>query len=163
MWISFMIVGSIAAIAGWLIPKRIRHPIRLPLSAVLIMIIAATGFFLFAGPTTLGPKHWWQISPWPETCLYIIMIFGTAARWITKSIEDRRVRLVQWRKAGSIGRQPKIEFDKWELLYPLLISIITFGVLLSQIKNHELTIENVIISFQTGFFWQTLIDTLRGS
>jgi hypothetical protein len=85
------------------------------------------------------------------------MLLGMAARYVTKAIEERRDKLAKWREGGSTGNRPGLDFDKWEFTYPLLISAITFGTVLSQEKDSGLSVANALLSFQTGFFWQTLL------
>jgi len=89
--------------------------------------------------------------------LFVSMLIGMAVRYFTKAIEERRDKLIKWRTSGSGGKRPTLEIDKGEFAYPLLLSAITFGALLSQLKSDQVTLENVLLSFQTGFFWQTLL------
>ena len=50
-----------------------------------------------------------------------------------------------------------MEWDRWEFVYPLLVSVITFGALLGQLEDTVANLPNLILSFQTGFFWQTIL------
>jgi hypothetical protein len=65
--------------------------------------------------------------------------------------------VVKWKDAGRQGNSPGLEFDMWEFAYPMLLSAITFSSLLPQLKGDGLTLENTLLGFQTGFFWQTLL------
>ena len=47
-------------------------------------------------------------------------------------------------------KKPSIEFDAWEFSYPLFVSVITFGTLLSQLEGNVLNVANIVLSFQTG-------------
>jgi hypothetical protein len=85
------------------------------------------------------------------------MLVGMAIRYVTKAIEERRERIAAWKESGKLGGAPGLEFDRWEFVYPMLLSAITFGSLLPQIKSDELTLETTLLAFQTGFFWQTLL------
>lgn len=157
MWASFIVIGIFAAACAWLIQRGEPRYSKLALSLFIVIAVAGGGFYFLSGPATLGPEHWWEISPWREMTLFVSLLLGMAIRYLTKAIEERREKLAEWRAAGSSGNRPGIEVDKWEFAYPLLVSAITFGTLLSQIKNNQLTMENVLLSFQTGFFWQTLL------
>lgn len=59
------------------------------------------------------------------------------------------------------------EFDIWDFSLPLLVSVITFGSLLSQIENEALTLDNTIISFSSWFFLadyleKTIVSACKG-
>jgi hypothetical protein len=47
--------------------------------------------------------------------------------------------------------------DPWDFSRPFLVSVATFGGLLSQIGDRRLDWATLALSFQTGFFWQTLL------
>ena len=58
---------------------------------------------------------------------------------------------------------PGISIDAWDLVYPLLFSVMTFGTLMVQIGAEEMSTANVTVAFQTGFFWQTIISSVANS
>jgi hypothetical protein len=158
MWLNFIIAGIAAAAVSWLaFRSRVPRRARLPLAAIAAAAVAGIAFYVFRGPQTLGDEAWWQKTPGFEITLFAVMLLGMVVRYITKAIEDRRQTVAEWKKAGGEGKRPGLELDKWEFAYPLLISAITFGALLSQIKAEQPAIENLLLAFQTGFFWQTLL------
>lgn len=157
MSVPFIVVTVCAAACAWLAQKRGPQGRRFALSVVVLIAVAAAGFYFFAGPRTLGTERWWQESPWREIALFVSMLTGMSVRYVTNAIEERRARLVKWKDNGSMGARPGLDIDKWEFAYPLLVSALTFGTLLSQTKSDSLTLQTVLLSFQTGFFWQTLL------
>ena len=108
----------------------------------------------------LSEKKWYDQSPALEALLFTLMVVGMVASYLAKQIESRRALITKLRAAGD-NTMPPIEFDLWEFSYPLLISVITFGVVLDRIQGSNLTLNSVIISFETGFFWQTIISSRK--
>jgi hypothetical protein len=149
---TFLLIGSTCAgilsvfVSGlhWLI----KTVVMLCLSVVL-----AVSVFIFIEPATLGASQWFQQSPWWELLLFLVMLAGMMCRYITAAIEERRDRL----RTSTNKRRVRIRFDPWEFSYPLFVSVITFGGVLSAISAKEVSLQNVILSFQTGFFWQTIL------
>ena len=85
------------------------------------------------------------------------MLLGMAARYFSYLIEQRRDEIQRLRAQNADSRGVKIRFDIWEFSYPLFFSVVTFGSLLTQVGDNGFTVANTVLSFQTGFFWQTLI------
>jgi hypothetical protein len=107
--------------------------------------------------TTLGHEQaWYMHSPGRDVVLFVTTVTGMFCRFLSKAIEDRREKVAALREAGKARRRPGIELDRWEIVYPLLFSVITFGAVLTHVKAPGLTFENVLLAFETGFIWQTV-------
>jgi hypothetical protein len=156
----FLAVGLLTTLAVWTIQRqRVNLALRVVLVAPLLFI-GAFIVFLLMPPVTLGTApSWYDKQPWKEVILFITMTLGMSARYMTKAIEARRERIEILRKEGRPHKKTRLEFDAWEFSYPMFVSVVTFGALLSQIGTSALTITNLILAFQTGFFWQTLLAT----
>jgi len=87
----------------------------------------------------------------------MFMVLGMMVRYFAYAIEQRRDRIAELRRTSQADPQVRLQFDLWEFSYPLLFSVVTFGGLLGQVKDGDLTVANVMLSFQSGFFWQTLL------
>jgi hypothetical protein len=123
-------------------------------AAIVIVFSAGTG------PVWLGSQQkWYEHSPYLELLFFALMLAGMSARYITKAIESRRDKIAELQKQGGRFKKPRLEFDMWEFSYPLFISVVTYGALLTQLKDHTLSAGNAILSFQNGFFWQTILAT----
>lgn len=157
-WIGFIVSGLLAALAIWIAQRtRLNAFVRL-LCVALILGVLGIGLYLQQAPGTLGgPTPWYEWDSVRDAEFFLLMLLGVACRYVTRAIEIRRDKIAALEKAGGVLKKPPLEFDLWEFSYPLFISVITFGVLLSQINTHEITIANSVLSFQTGFFWQTLL------
>jgi hypothetical protein len=157
MMFFFILFGILFTALVWTIQRQsLRWPLRLPICIIILFSCILTIYF-YIPEKTLGDLFWYDQRPYNEIILFVMMLFGMAARYITKSIEQRRKEIVKLKKSGRKFDKPGLEFDMWEFSYPLFISVITFGTLLPQIDNTRLTLTNAILGFQTGFFWQTLL------
>src|ERR1700730_11649564 len=101
-------------------------------------------------PLKLGREEWFDRSPFRELILFVLMILGMAARVVSLAIEHQR---------GHDDVAAKPVMSGWDLVYALLFALPAFGALLSQIAAESLTVANVVLSFQTGFLWQTIFKT----
>jgi hypothetical protein len=166
MWLSFGIVGLTAcALAALFATLRWGGSTPRWILTVTLLIAAALllAFTLVRPGMTLDePPAWYDRSPQREIILFVLMLAGMAARFVTRAIEERRARIKEAASAGKRGRVA-IHFDGWELVYPMMVSVVTFGVLLAQIGSEHLTVANAVIGFQTGFFWQTILNRSEGN
>ena len=156
MWASFLILGLFLSGILLAIQRRrwrwwIRAPLALVAGVALTLYVART-------PVLLSDSAWYDRSPFKEMSLFLTMILGMACRYVTSAIEERRERIKKLREAGKLFRKPRLEFDAWEFSYPLFVSVVTFGFLLKQVGSDQLSTLNLILSFQNGFFWQTLLQ-----
>lgn len=161
MYIEMGIAAVVLMIAWALIRSR---QFRAPrIATVLLAILAVVVLFLlavFAPGTTLGGPDDGIPSPYREILLFLAMLAGMAARFFTRAIENRRERIATARAAGQT-RRIKIEFDIWEFVYPMITSVMTYGLLLQQIPEGRLSVATFVLAFQNGFFWQTLIGQIE--
>jgi hypothetical protein len=133
---------------------------RIPtLLRILLGIFGGTLFVsaYFLSPATLGSDIWYDRDPWKEVITFAVMILGMVCRTLSQAIEQRRVLTVADKSSHPIG------IDKWDMIYPFLVSFITFGGLLSQIREQTMGLTMLVFAFQNGFFWQTLIGRLEST
>lgn len=159
MWVPFLTYGLVLALMIWIVQRKTINLIFRILIPMVIFLILFLVFYLFK-PVFLGDEVWYNQTPYIETIFFFLMLFGMASRYLTKSIEDRREKILRSKEKNKSIQEIqaiKLEFDLWEFSYPFFFSVITFGLLLKQIDIAEITTSNVILSFQTGFFWQTVL------
>lgn len=157
MWQIFVAIGLAVPCIVWVLRRcNWTWLVRVPMLVALI-VVTGGGIFLFLDPVFLSNVQWYNRGIVRELLLFLSMVFGMSARYITQQIEARRSRLVEIRKSDPNAVAPKLDFDVWEFSYPLFVSVITFGGLLAQLGDAGLSTANTIMSFQTGFFWQTLL------
>ncbi|MCI5148331.1 MAG: hypothetical protein D3916_02860 [Candidatus Electrothrix sp. MAN1_4] len=129
------------------------------LTFLFISILAILLSYIIPSKTFLGSESWYNISPYREIIYFIIMILGMSARYITNAIEVRREKIIKLKKSSKYNKKSKVklDLDVYEFSYPFFFSIITFGMLLKQIEAETITVSSVVLSFQNGFFWQTVL------
>jgi hypothetical protein len=161
---QFVVYGVLLTAASFVIQRTLRSAKQRKYRNVvlwglgLIGIAGISGVFAFinAPPGTLGKGVSFQELPIAEGLLFVTMLFGMVASYLTKQIEQRRNRIEEKRKRADTSSTP-LEFDIWEFTYPMLVSVITFGIILQSIGEKAVDLPSVILSFQTGFFWQTVL------
>jgi len=153
----FILIGIQFALIVGIVQKKLKLHIKISITLLLILSIFFI-IFLNTQPVKLGENSWYNKTPAKELILFLIMLLGIIARYFTKLIEERREKISELKKNGASFEKPKLEFDLYEFMYPIFISVITFGSLMSQIEIKTLVLSNIILSFQTGFFWQTLLS-----
>jgi hypothetical protein len=128
--------------------------------AILAGVLAA---YISARDTSyLGEESWYDASPWREIIFLLLMLIGMASRYFTHAIEQRREEVKRLKAEGQDASKVRLQFDVWEFSYPLFFAVVTFGGLLGQIQDGGVTLTHLVLSFQTGFFWQTLIKKPAG-
>jgi hypothetical protein len=127
-----------------------------------ILVLFAFVYFDSVSAELGPPLPWYDNTPVREIILFVVMLLGTVARYITKAIEERRTKILALRETGKPFEKPGLEWDTWEFSYPLFVSIVTFGALLSQVKEPSLSLASIVLGFQTGFFWQTILASYPG-
>ncbi|HTQ78461.1 MAG TPA: hypothetical protein VMM92_00580 [Thermoanaerobaculia bacterium] len=156
--LSFFLIG--AALGLLLISVEIAPRHRwLAAGLVFFVLVASTIVAVAKGQTQfLGNESepWYNTSPWKELVLLFLTLLGMAARSLDEAIAERHRQIEQLQKDGK-RRKPRLRIDPWEFSRPFLVSVATFGGLLSQIGTEHLTIVSLTLAFQTGFFWQTLL------
>jgi len=90
---------------------------------------------------------------WKETAwLFATMIVGMMSKYLWDLIENRRLKL----KSNTASPQKiPLDFDFWDFIQPLLVSGIVFSGVAGSHPKLELT--TILLSFQNGFFWQTIL------
>jgi hypothetical protein len=150
-WFSFVVIGLV--LTGFLsiiTRRRLSRTVRIV--TIIGMAAAVYGLTAIEHPLHLGEEiAWYQISPYREIVLFVFMVLGMLARVLSAAIEERRSQVRQGNAA------PALRLDIWESAYPLLFSVMTFGALLTQVGESKLTVAVIVLAFQTGFFWQTII------
>lgn len=158
MYIYLLLYGTCFSILIWVIQhKKSNKFIRL--TFLFISILAILLSYIIPSKTFLGSESWYNISPYREIIYFIIMILGMSARYITNAIEVRREKIIKLKKSSKYNKKSKVklDLDVYEFSYPFFFSIITFGMLLKQIEAETITVSSVVLSFQNGFFWQTVL------
>lgn len=158
MSLEFWLIGASICLAVFFAERR-RWPRarRAVLAGLAILIgLVVVWYSAVSQGKFLGPERWYSSSPYREIIFFLLMMLGMAARYLTGVIEERRERIRSLVHEGRDVSNIKPRFDAWEFVYPMLFSVVTYGGLITQIGD-GLTTANVVLCFQTGFFWQTVL------
>lgn len=155
--LNFVILGLPLALLFWVWRRpQLGKWLSIGAAAAALLLVAGIAYFL-SPPPRLGPDDWFEQSPWKEGLLLLAMLVGMAARSLDQVIELRSQEIAQLRAAGKPRRKPKLRLDPWDFSRPFLVALPTFGGLLGQISDQLLGWALVVLAFQTGFFWQTVL------
>ncbi|MHC2289880.1 hypothetical protein [Bradyrhizobium barranii] len=149
--ISFLMVCAVGLLA---VTVANQLPIKWFWKALVALILTASlvlPTYLFFRAPTLGDQDSWattvRSTPFREFILFGLLLVGMVARVVSVAIEKR----------GDEQKNKGLDIDRWQFIYPMLFAIPTFAGLLSQIKTPELSLTDIVLAFQTGFFWQTIL------
>jgi len=81
--------------------------------------------------------------PWQDIGMFFAMLVGMASKYLFDIIGEKKKR--------------RITFNKWQFLKPFLVSPIIFGTILTQVPEKMPVFTLLILSYQNGFFWHTLL------
>lgn len=157
--IELVLGGALISALIWSARRATAKPRFVLIVAITLLLIVCWGYIIHPAVDTLGPDNaWYNTSPMRELIVFGLMIAGMVARYFHQAIDRRREKIAALKLAGDDSAIPGIDFDFWEFSYPFFVSVITYGALLSQIGDASLTISTTTLSFQFGFFWQTLLS-----
>ena len=142
-----------------------RHNVTVSMTVVLCIIAISAGAVASAlasallrpwTPAHLGPsERLVDEIQWPYVWAFVSMLVGMASSYFNRLISERRAKIDELRKRGEPAK-PGIDFDVWDFVQPFFVSLITFGVVIGK-TNDIVNWTNILVGFQTGFFWQTIL------
>lgn len=157
---TYIGIGVIISLGLFVIQSH-RESYTAVFSAIIISVIAITiALILLPVRKSLGVEIWYQKEPYCWVLVYFVMLLGMFFSVLTKAIDDRKIKLAKCVKDED-KKNIKLYIDYFDILYPFLISFLTFGSLYSQLENKQIALTSFILSFQTGFFWETVINTIK--
>ncbi|TBG75765.1 hypothetical protein ELG69_27255 (plasmid) [Rhizobium leguminosarum] len=162
--IVFAVISILSALTIWctvifvtsLKAARTAAIVKNGLLALLTAALLVSAGVIIAPPLMLSDDPWYAEHPWVEVWLFLAMSCGMLASYFKIQIEERRAIAAAKALRGDVTYTP-LRIDKWDMLYPFLVSVITFGAVLQATGKDTLDVTQLIVSFQTGFFWQTVL------
>jgi hypothetical protein len=151
--VLYFIFGISLALLILAATKRIAKTwkVLLVLAAAAISVV---GWATWPDQRFLSTDAWHDTTPLREAVLFALMLAGMAARTLSVAIEQRRVAA----STSADGSPPPVRLEAWDFLYPFLVSFITFGAVIEFVGAEPLKIPQLILAFQNGFFWQTVVN-----
>lgn len=162
-WLLLSIACCLLAICTHVAAKtksvQINRALRFLLEGGLILLAILLFFVaLSSARKYLSDDSWYDVSPAREIILFAFMGLGMLARMLSLAIEDRSARRAKMKLNQEV---PNIHLDGWDLLYPFLSSSICFGALVETVESMTMSIAVLVLAFQNGFFWQTVLGAIR--
>jgi len=131
----------------------------------VVVAVSLASFILFLSSNHVlfrSGSEWWQSSRWRNLVLFVLMLAGMTFRVLWDALDDYRARRASAAGQNTTGLlRPK--FDRWDFLYPALVSLIVFQSVLWVAKSQDLSWELSMTSFQNGFFWNALLNRSRAN
>lgn len=149
----FLFIAVLAGAALGLVRSHISTVVKMILLTMLALVAVVLVYWT-SPQRHLGVFAWYQQTPWREGILFSLMLAGMTSRVLAVAIETRRRRIHH--NANGANR---LGVDIWDLFYPLLFSAMTFGVVLANVGDRVLDWSTVILAYQNGFFWQTILKS----
>jgi hypothetical protein len=144
--IFFLLLSLTTRLKGW---RRIITVVALIAMVFMLLILWHDDVIL------RGSRSWWRTSPFKEILLFAAMVGGMSAKYLWDLIEVRRSKMKTLK-----GQNVPLGFDGWDFFQPLLVAGIVFSGVLATLK--EMDAPTVLLSFQNGFFWQTVLKRKVG-
>ena len=142
-YIILSIIGLIAILCVrtiWKKSAQISFILSMLLVGLVGFIILETN--LLRGNGTIDKGAALSDIPWFEISLYFVMLLGMAAKYCY----------------DAIGEGSNLNFQKWQLFKPMLVSPMVFGAIYGNMGDQTPRLLLLIFSFQNGFFWKTVLD-----
>ena len=156
---------TLAIIAAWIgLSRRARSRLeRRAVRLALALVPALLAIFLLlvalsSADRFMSADSWFERSPAREIILFAVMGLGMVARMLSLAIEERSAKRAE---LGADQRPPPLRIDHWDILYPFLSSAVCFGVLAESVSAMAISLPVILLAFQNGFFWQTILGGIR--
>jgi hypothetical protein len=173
-FVAVSLVGALVAFLVLVVQKKVHGTVRLKradtqaftvdyLPIVIVAIVVGTVSVAFTtllpqlfAPQILGPgKGWLDQIQWSYVIAFTSMLVGMTASYFNRLINERRAKIDELQKKGDPSRLD-LNFDLWDFVQPLFVSVLTFGAIVARVNSSEF-FTNVLLGFETGFFWQTIL------
>lgn len=129
---------------------------KIALLLLLLFFSIATFWVLETKIPVRSPdQSWYEITPWKQIVLVISTLFGMISNYLLEYFQAR----IDTKKSGG-KRMPKFIWEKIAL--PFIVAILVFGYFWEQHGKEPINVRIMLISFQNGFFWQTVLEKLKG-
>jgi len=124
---------------------------------LLLAVLVSIAFLIWAGPPVRSPdQSWYEIAPWRQILLITTTLFGMVSNYLLEYFQAR----IKAKESKGKVKMPKFVWEKIAL--PFIIAILVFGYFWEQHGKEPMNFAIMLISFQNGFFWQTVLEKVKG-
>jgi len=152
----FIGISLVFLLVVFIITRKMHWALRILL--ILLLVILSVFVFTIFGitPPVRGEgEAWYQITPWKHIILFIVMLVGMITNYLFELLQAR----IKAKESEGKLQPPKFIWEK--LVLPLIIAGILFGYFWGQHSNEPMGMAVIFISYQNGFFWQTILEKIK--
>ena len=157
----FIVIGIFVAVTLAVLSFQ-KLPLSVRLTCAGLILIAGLYISNLMSQRFLSGGPFYDSEPWRSVILYLLMLLGMAASVLVEAIKDRRSRLPPV-KSDEDRKMVPLRLDKYDFLYPFLLSLLVYGMLFQQVDEQSLGMASLTLAFQTGFFWDAALKSLKPS
>ena len=144
--------------------KKLRLSIKIGILFILIVtvIIFYQHFSFFVEKSRgVNELEWYKLAPWKHLILFASMVVGMMTNYLYEYIQ-LRIKAKEAKESGELI--PLVQVFIWEkLILPLFTSVLIFGYFWSKSGEENFSLNLILIAYQNGFFWQTILSKKGGS
>ncbi len=168
MW-YFIGISLFLSLLVFVISRKIRWTYKI-LFIVVLCALAVAAILAFpasrhsyaiialkSGPTSPQARVNWYENPYSKvSILALFMILGMVTNYTYDYLQAR----IRAKDAAAQGRgKAKLPPFIWEkFLSPIIVSGLVFAVIWKAVGAEKLALTTILVSYQNGFFWQTLLS-----
>jgi hypothetical protein len=137
-----------AAPGAWSFPRFVSMMVPGAAAALMVWVIYSVVIPLFL-PQDFPRSDAEPTAPaWAGIAYFSAMILGMAAHAAFEAVGKRKPYTAP-------------VFDPWSFVQPALVAPIIFLGVRGILPQSDFTLEAILLSFQNGFFWQTVFDMVK--
>lgn len=154
----FLFIGATASTLIWIVTRSRTWAARI-IGLSLGGLVAVAVFYFLRGFGVISSGNVRDASPdvapfWRDAILFGLLVAGMLARGTFDALKEY---------VDATDNAPSRPWKKRlaRLAVPLLPAVMLFQPVLSQAQGSEISWQLAVFSFQNGFFWDALFDTIQ--
>jgi hypothetical protein len=144
---TFIILSIIGVFVVVIIALLQRKRKNAAILVTLILIVGLGLYIYFSIPKVTEKGDIGEIISWSDVVMYLMMLAGMLAKYFWDVIEQKK----------------RFKIDGLQLIKPMLVSPIIFIGIVTLTVDTNLSLLHFLLSFQNGFFWQTILYKQKGN
>ena len=146
----FFIVSILLLISVFWMRRRVSLVWRL-LGLILLISFFTFDIWIFPVTTRSVDLAWYEQAPYKHLISLSFLVAGMASKVLYDAIDALRLR----KSKGEAST--RLQIDNWDFVQPFLVAFIVFGAFWQLHGQESLNLTWLVLSYQNGFFWQTIL------
>ena len=155
-----MLMVSIAIVfltVTFILSRKLNGFIKAVSTTLMVLMAIALYQFFSTTPIVRSPdQSWYEITPWKQITLIVGTLFGMIINYLLEYFQAR----IRAKESEKKQKMPKFIWEKIAL--PFIVAVLVFGYFWEQHGKEPISVSILLISFQNGFFWQTVLEKVKG-